>query len=85
MICARQECYSTKTGTGTVPEPVPITTDMFQGCSLAAEAYEGMLVKTGEVTVQPCINDLTAALVNSGTKGGYHCQANLENLAWGMC
>ena len=79
------ECYSTKTGTGTVPTPIAVTTDTFQGCTATAEQYEGMLVQTGEVTVQPCVNDLTTLLVNAGTKNGYYCQANLENLQWGEC
>ena len=79
------ECFSTKTGTGALPTPIAITTDTFDGCSLAAEKYEGMLVQTDQVTVQPCENALTTALVNAGKKSAFYCQANLENLAWGQC
>lgn len=79
------ECFGTKTGTGTMPTPITVTTDDFQGCSLTAEKYEGMLVQTGEVTVQPCENQLTTDLIAAGSKGGYYCQANLENLEWPEC
>ena len=79
------ECFGTKTGTAAPPTHVTVSTDDFQGCSLAAERYEGMLVQTGEVTIQPCENPLTTDLIAAGSKGGYYCQANLENLAWPSC
>jgi len=79
------ECFATKTGSAaTLPAPIELSTDDFQGCTEHAEQYEGMLVSLGAVEVQPCQNPLTEALIAAGGKGGFYCQANLENLAWGQ-
>ena len=86
MRVARQECFATFVGTGTtLPAPVVVTTDSFQGCSSTAEQYEGMLVQTGEVTVSECVNPLQTALIEAGVRPDYYCQANLENVAWPSC
>jgi len=79
------ECFATKTGSAaTLPAPIELSTDDFQGCTERAEQYEGMLVSLGAVEVQPCQNLLTEALIAAGGKGGFYCQANLENVAWGQ-
>ena len=37
------ECSFTKTGSMNVPDPIEITTDDLQGCTIAGEKYEGMV------------------------------------------
>ena len=55
-------CSYEKKGIAAMPAPVVVPAETFgYGCTEAARAYEGMLIKVMHVAVQPCENALTKA------------------------